>query len=169
MIRTSRTVPGNLRGAGGQTGDEAEQVQRCLVGDLRRQPLGDAGLPVRVRPQISHGGGAAGRAVTGRFAELGVPEHVIPVRMRREAGHDGLAQHAKVVGQAGHLVAGDPGVDQQHPGRAFDDDGVVLQELALVDQHTVCDPSQHRFVLSLVVSKPRSRRVRSARVRSTAK
>jgi hypothetical protein len=31
-----RTIPRNLRGFGGQTGDEAEQVQRCLLGDFWR-------------------------------------------------------------------------------------------------------------------------------------
>ena len=145
MIRTSRAVPGKLRGSGRQTGDEAEQVQRDVVGDLRRQPLGDAGLPVRVRPQIPHEGRAAGRAVTGRFAELGVPEHVIPVRMRREARHDGLAQLAKVVRQAGHLGARDPGVDEQHAGPALHDRGVVLEHLALVDEHTLRDLRQHQL------------------------
>ena len=31
-----RAIPRNLRGLGGQTGDEAEQVQRYLLGDFRR-------------------------------------------------------------------------------------------------------------------------------------
>jgi hypothetical protein len=44
-----RAVPGNPRRLGGQAGNEAEQVQRYLPGDVRRyQPLGDAGLRVRV-------------------------------------------------------------------------------------------------------------------------
>ena len=59
---------------------------------------------VRVRQPIADSGRAAGRAVTRRLAELGVPEQVIPMRMRREARHNGLAQLAKVVREAGHLV-----------------------------------------------------------------
>ena len=70
---------------------------------------------------------AAGCAVTGRFAELGVPEHVIPIRMRREACHNGLAQLAKVVREAGHFGALYPGVDEQHAGPALYDNGVVLE------------------------------------------
>jgi hypothetical protein len=31
-----RAIPGNLRSSGGQSGNEAEQVQRYLIGDLRR-------------------------------------------------------------------------------------------------------------------------------------
>ena len=60
-----RAIPGNLRHPGGQAGNEAEQVQRYLPGDVRRYPLGDAGLPPRVRQLIPDGGRAAGRAVTG--------------------------------------------------------------------------------------------------------
>jgi hypothetical protein len=122
-----RAIPGELRGLGRKTGDEAERVQRYLVGDLRRESLGDAGLPIRVGPQVLHVVGAAGCAVAGRSAELGVPEHVVPVRMRREAGHHGLAQLAKVVGQAGHLVPGCPRVYEQHAVPALHDDGVVLE------------------------------------------
>src|SRR5215469_5768395 len=43
-----RAIPGNPRGFGGQTGNEAEQVQRYLLDDVRRYQLGDAGLPTRV-------------------------------------------------------------------------------------------------------------------------
>jgi len=40
-----RAIPGNPRRPGGQAGNEAEQVQRYLLGDVRRyQPGGDAGL-----------------------------------------------------------------------------------------------------------------------------
>ena len=65
------------------------------------------------------------------------------MRMRREARHDGLAQLAKVVREAGHLVAVHPGVDEQHAGPALHDNGVALAELALVDQHTLRDLPQH--------------------------
>jgi hypothetical protein len=78
-----RAIPRNQRSFGGQVGDEAEQVQRYLLGDVRRYQLGDAGLPARVRQPISDSGRAAGRAVTRRRAEPGVPEQVIPMRMRR--------------------------------------------------------------------------------------
>src|SRR6266566_2625762 len=44
-----RAIPGNLRRLGGQAGNEAEQVQRYLLGDVRRYPPGDAVLPTRVR------------------------------------------------------------------------------------------------------------------------
>ena len=65
------------------------------------------------------------------------------MRMRREACHDGLAQLAKVVREAGHFVAVYPGVDEQHARPALHDDGVALDELALVDQHTLRDLPQH--------------------------
>ena len=39
-----RAIPRNLRRLGGQAGDEAEQVQRYLLGDVRRYQPGDAGL-----------------------------------------------------------------------------------------------------------------------------
>jgi hypothetical protein len=121
-----RAIPRNSRSFGGQTGNEAEQVQRYLLGDVRRYQLGDAGLPTRVRQPISDSGRAAGRAVTRRRAEPGVPEQVIPMRMRREACHNGLAQLAKVVREGGHFVAVHPGVDEQHAGPALHDNGVAL-------------------------------------------
>jgi hypothetical protein len=77
-----RAIPRNLRHLGGQAGNEAEQVQRYLLDDVRRYQLGDAGLRTRVRQPISDSGRAAGRAVTGRPTESGVPEQVIPMRMR---------------------------------------------------------------------------------------
>jgi hypothetical protein len=140
-----RAIPRNLRRLGGQTGNEAKQVQRYLLGDVRRYQLGgDAGLPTRVRqPPISDSGRAASRAVTGRCAEPGVPEQVIPMRMRRKPCHNGLAQLAKVVREGGHFVAVHPGVDEQHASPAVHDNGVALAELALVDQHTLRDLPQH--------------------------
>ena len=39
-----RAIPGNLRRVGVQAGDEAEQVQRDLVGDVRREHRREAGL-----------------------------------------------------------------------------------------------------------------------------
>ncbi len=72
-----------------------------------------------------------------------MPEHVIPVRMRREAGHYGLAQLTKVVREAGHLVARYSGVDEQHASPALHDNGVVLEQLALVNQHALRDLRQH--------------------------
>ena len=107
-----RAIPRNLRHVGGHAGNEAEQVQRYLLGDVRRYQRSDARLRTRVRQPISDGGRAAGRAVTRRRAELGVPEQVIPMRMRREACHNGLAQPAKVVREAGDFVAGHPRVDE---------------------------------------------------------
>ena len=65
------------------------------------------------------------------------------MRMRRKPCHDGLAQLAKVVREAGHLVALHPRVDEQHASPALHDDGVALEELVLVDQHTLSDLSQH--------------------------
>src|SRR5215213_7894424 len=65
------------------------------------------------------------------------------MRMRREAGHHGLPQLAKVVREAGDLIAGYPGVDKQHAVAALHDDGVGLHELALVGQHTFRDLRQH--------------------------
>ena len=36
-----------------------------------------------------------------------------------------------------------PGVDEQHAGRALHDDGVALDELALVDEDSLSDLRQH--------------------------
>jgi hypothetical protein len=63
--------------------------------------------------------------------------------MRREACHNGLAQLAKVAREAGHFVARYAGVDEQHAGPALHDNGVVLDQLALVDQHTLRDLPEH--------------------------
>jgi Natural resistance-associated macrophage protein len=57
-----RAIPRNLRHIGGQAGNEAEQVQRYLLGDVRRYQLpGDAGLRARVRQLVTGTGRAAGR------------------------------------------------------------------------------------------------------------
>jgi hypothetical protein len=146
-----RALPGNPRRLGGQAGDEAEQVQRYLLDDVRRYQVGDAGLRTRVRQPISDSGRAAGRAVTGRRAEPGVPEQVIPMRMRGKPGHNGLAQLAKVVREGGHFVAEYPRVDEQHAGPALYDNGVALAELALVNQYALRDLPQHGRLLPLVV------------------
>jgi hypothetical protein len=71
--------------------------------------------------------------------------------MGREACRNGLARLAKVVREAGHFGAGYPWVDEQHASPAVHDNGVALQELALVDQHTFRDLLQHGWLLSLVV------------------
>jgi hypothetical protein len=63
--------------------------------------------------------------------------------MRREACHNGLARMGQVVRQAGHFVVLYPGVDEQHAGAALHDNGVALQELALVDQRSLRDLPQH--------------------------
>ena len=94
---------------------------------------------------------AARGAVTGRRAEIGVPEQVIPMRMRRKPCHYGLAQLAEVVREAGHFGAVHPGVDEQHASPAVHDNGVALAELALVDQHALRDLPQHGWLLPLVV------------------
>ena len=65
------------------------------------------------------------------------------MRMRREACHNGLAQLAKVVREGGHFVARYPGVDEQYASLALHDNGVTLNELALVGQHTLRDLPQH--------------------------
>jgi hypothetical protein len=59
--------------------------------------------------------------------------------MRREACHDWLAQLAKVVRKASHLVAAHPGVDEQCASSALHDNSIGLHEVALVDQHTLRD------------------------------
>jgi hypothetical protein len=61
-----RAIPRNLRRLGRQPGNEAEQVQQYLLGDVRRYQLGgDAGLHTRVRqPPISDIG--VDRACRGR-------------------------------------------------------------------------------------------------------
>jgi hypothetical protein len=85
------------------------------------------------------GSRAAGCTVTGRFAELGVPEQVIPMWMRREPCHNGLAQLTKVIRDGDHFVARYPGVDEQYASLALHDNGVTFNELALVGQYTLGD------------------------------
>jgi hypothetical protein len=66
--------------------------------------------------------------------------------MRREGCHNGLAQLVKVVRDGDHFVARYSGVDEQRAGPALHDNGVALNELALVDQHTLRDLPQHELV-----------------------
>ena len=73
------------------------------------------------------------------------------MRMRREACHYGLARIGQVVRQAGHFVAVHPGVDEQHARPAVHDNGVALDEVALVDQHPLRDLPQHGAAPSAVV------------------
>ena len=116
----------------------------CL-GDLRREQLRRRGpSPVRVRQQIPDGGRAAGRAVPGAVAELGVPEQVVPVGMRREAGHDGLARVAagRSRGRPSRAPC-IPGSMSNTPARPCTTTALFWQELALVDQHTLRDLPQH--------------------------
>src|SRR5258708_2291701 len=80
-----RAIPRNPRSFGGQTGNEAKQVPRYLLGDVRRYPPGDAVLPMRTRQPISDNSRAAGCAVTGPRAEPAVPKPMIPISMRPEA------------------------------------------------------------------------------------
>ena len=68
--------------------------------------------------------------------------------MRREAGHDGLALLVEVVSDGDHLVFRDPGVDQQRAGLALHDNGVALDELALVDEHALGNLPQHDVTAS---------------------
>jgi AcrR family transcriptional regulator len=152
-----RAIPGNPRSFGGQAANEAEHVPRYLLDDIRRYPLGDASLPIRVRQLSSDSGRAAGRAVTRRRAEPGVPEQMIPMRMGGKPSHHGLAQLAKVVREGGHFAAVHPRVDEQHASPALHDNGVALDELALVDQHTVRDLPQHGWLPPLVVCNRSSR------------
>src|SRR5215469_2683515 len=42
-----RAIPRNPRSFGGRAGNEAKQVPRYLLGDVRRDPPGDAVLPMR--------------------------------------------------------------------------------------------------------------------------
>ena len=107
--------------------------------------LGDASLRVRVGQLFADSGRAAGGAVPRSGAEPSVPEQVIPVRMRREARHNRLTHLGEVVGETGHLVTLHPRVDEQHAGVAPYDDAVALDELALVDQHTLRDLPQHEL------------------------
>jgi hypothetical protein len=65
--------------------------------------------------------------------------------MRGEPCHNGLAQLTKVVRDGDHFVARDPGVDEQYAAPALHDNGVTLNELALVGQHTVRDLPQHEL------------------------
>ena len=126
-----------------QAGDEAEQVQRDLVGDLRWQRFSNLVLPVAVRQQITHEGRAARCGVARRFAEVGVPEHVIPIRMRRETCHNGLPQLANVVREAGHFVARYPGSISNTPARPCTTTELFWSSSALVDQHALSDLRQH--------------------------
>jgi hypothetical protein len=77
--------------------------------------------------------------------------------MRREACHDGLAQLAKVVRESRHFVARYTGVDEQHTGPAPYDNGITLNELALMNENAVSDVPQHGRLLPLVVCNRLSR------------
>ncbi|MEU0236393.1 hypothetical protein ABZ234_01755 [Nocardiopsis sp. NPDC006198] len=55
----------------------------------------------------------------------------------------GRAHLGQVVRKAGQFVAGRPGVDEQHTRPALHDNGIVLEQLAAVDQHTLRDLRQH--------------------------
>lgn len=63
--------------------------------------------------------------------------------MRREACDDGLAQVGQVVRDGRHLGARHAGVDEQHAGAALHDNGVALDELALVDENALSGLLQH--------------------------
>src|SRR6266567_261462 len=65
------------------------------------------------------------------------------MRMRREACDNGLTQLAKVVREGDHFVALYSGVDEQHASPALHDNGIALDELALVDQHALRDLLHH--------------------------
>src|SRR5215475_6048489 len=69
---------------------------------------------------------------------------MVPMRVRREACHNGLAQLVEVVREVSHFVARYSGVDEQHAGPALHDNGVALEELALVDQYTLRYLLQHK-------------------------
>ena len=138
-----RAVPRNLCRLGGQAGNDAQQVQRNLLDNVRRYQPGNTGLRTRVRQPLTDSGGAAGRAVTGGRAEPGMPEQMIPMRMRRKPCYNGPAQLAKVVREGNHFGVEYPGVDNQHANSPLHDNGVALAELALVDKHTLPDLPQH--------------------------
>src|SRR5262245_4328099 len=138
------TVPRNPCSFSGQPGNAAEHVvQWYLFGDVGRKHPGNAGFPTCVRQHTSDSSRAAGRTVTGRCAEPGVPQQVVPVRMRREARYNGLARICQVVCEAEHFGAPYPGVDKQHAGASLHDNGVALAEVALMDQYTFRDLPQH--------------------------
>src|SRR4051812_14948606 len=80
------------------------------------------------------------------------------MRMRGEACHNGLAPLAKVVREASHFVALHAGVDEQHTSVALHHNGVALEELTHVDDHTLRDLRQHGWLLPLVVCNRSSRR-----------
>jgi hypothetical protein len=146
-------VPWDPRGPCGQTGDEAEQIHRYLVSEIRWQHLGDPVPPARVGHHLPDGGGAAGGAVPRRCTEPRIPQHVIPVRMRRETRHHGGPDSPTCLARAASSALVIPGIDEQAACRALHDDGVALEELALVDLHTVRDVSQHHSsTLSPVIS-----------------
>lgn len=86
-----------------------------------------------------------------------MPEHVVPIRMRGEACHDGLAQLAKVVREGSHFVPRYTGVDEQNTVPALHDNGITLDELALVNENALSDLLQHEC-LPLVVCNHWSRR-----------
>ena len=75
---------------------------------------------------------------------------MIPVGVRGEACHDGMTQLPKVVRETGHLLARDARIDEQDSGPPLHDDGVVPEQLALVDQDTLHDLSQHGWLLPLM-------------------
>ena len=139
----ARAVPREHVRVGRQAGDQPEQVQGHLVGDVVWEGGRDAGCSAGVRQPGAGCGGTPVRAEARWCAKLRVPEQVVPVRVGGEAGHDGLAELPKVACEAGQLVSGYPRVDEEHTAGALHDDGVGLEERALVNEHTVSHLRQH--------------------------
>ncbi|MFE7670914.1 hypothetical protein ACFU5N_01705 [Streptomyces albidoflavus] len=75
------------------------------------------------------------------------PDEVVLNRVIRvvEHGNEDVGEHVVseqnpvVVRQAGHFGTGDPGVSGWHAVPALHDNGVVLKQLTLVDQHALGD------------------------------
>src|SRR5262245_5879868 len=65
--------------------------------------------------------------------------------MRREPCYNRLAQRTNGVRDRHHFVARYPGVDEQYAGPALHDNGLTVNELALVGQHTLRDLTQHQL------------------------
>ena len=137
------SVPGDPSRSRRQAGDQAQQIQRHLSDDLRRQLLHDVVPPLRIRQEGLDRGGAAGRAVAGRRTEIGVPEQVIPMRMGGKPCHHRLSGRAQVTRDGFHVGAGHPGIDEQHARVAVHENGIGLETFTLVQPHPGRDLFHH--------------------------
>src|SRR5690606_41243519 len=87
-----RPFPGDMSSRRGQSGDEAEQIQRDVSGELGRQTFSEVLAPFRIRQLVSEEISAAGRSVTRRITEGRAPQGPLPIRVVGRDGTDSMGR-----------------------------------------------------------------------------